>query len=269
MAAGLFLLVSCTQSPFDEGGIVPPTRDLRGTVELSDAADPEGVYVWLEGTSVATRTEADGSFRLTLPPATTTEMGGVFDLFFYVANYKLASARVVIQDGRFLPSRGDVNANNELVRTQSLFKLLRIRTLVDPPGVPTNYEGPIDVQVTLQATLDTVTVVFPKMVGGLLGAIILRRLGTEDVFVDIPDIGARTRAVEKVGLEPRSWRMVFNLRRGALPEGEYEVIPYFFIEQEEFPPGLLASLGPDVEKIGPGYLKIPFRREGGRLVIGD
>jgi hypothetical protein len=39
------------------------------------------------------------------------------------------------------------------------------------------------------------------------------------------------------------------------------------IERADLPPGLLASLGPDVMALGPDYLKIPFRREGGRLEV--
>jgi hypothetical protein len=47
----------------------------------------------------------------------------------------------------------------------------------------------------------------------------------------------------------------------------YEVIPYLWIERGELPPGLLTSLGPNVLALGPDYLKIPFRREGGRLEV--
>jgi len=270
LSACMLAAVGCTSSPVSDQGIVTGSRELTGRVVLSDGSSPDGIYVWLEGTNIATRTDGAGSFLITLPQ--TSEGGsqiaaGAFNLFFYVANFRLAAAHVIVQNGEFLRARGDINPEGELKEELRLFKILSVRTLVDPASVPSDFEGSIDIEVTLQATLDTVTVVFPKMVGGLLGAIVLRNLGTGDVFVDVPDTTGQARAVERVGPEPRSWRMVLDLRRGMLPPGEYEVVPYFLIEQDDLPPALLASLGPDVQELGPGYLEIPFKREGGRFVI--
>jgi hypothetical protein len=59
----------------------------------------------------------------------------------------------------------------------------------------------------------------------------------------------------------------FPFNSQALPVGRYEAIPYFFIEQENMPSGLLASLGENVEAFGADFLKIPIKRKGGRFVI--
>lgn len=262
----------CTESPFNDAGIVPESMQIRGEVELSDGSSPEGVYLWLEGVNIATYTDRRGHFEITLAPSsqgTSRYANGAYNLYFYLANYELASARVAVQNGAFLYSWGDITSEGGLDGTKLMHKLLHISTFVRPTSVGADFEGPVHIVLTLQAVFDSVTVVFPKMVGGLLGGILLQRMETGEVFVDIPDIGARTRSIQKVGAEPRNWVMVFNLTRGALPVGRYEVIPYFLIEQESMPPGLIASLGPSVQEIGPDFLKIPIKRDGGLFVISE
>ncbi|MGH7453116.1 MAG: hypothetical protein ACRENG_17335, partial [bacterium] len=129
--------------------------------------------------------------------------------------------------------------------------------------------GPIGVQVALRATRDSVTVVFPKVIGGLLGGILLKNKATGEVSIDAADAGPNLREVEKIGNEFYYKRLIFTRRRSELPPGEYEIIPYFLIQHDNMPAGLLPSLGQNVEEISPEFLKIPFKREGGRFVIGN
>lgn len=271
LCAVLVLILGCTEGPFDNKGIEPQSLSIRGEVELSDLTSPDGVYIWLEGANIATHTDAQGHFQITLPPplAAPAYANGAYNLYFYLANYELGSARVAVQNGAFLYAYGDITIDGDLNGRKLMHKLLHVNTAVLPAFVSSTFEGPVQVQLTLKAVLDSVTVVFPKMVGGLLGGILLQRMETEEIFVDIPDIGARTRSVQRIGPEPRTYVMVFNLARGALPVGHYEIIPYFLIEQDNMPPGLMASLGPNVHEIGPEFLKIPIKREGGRFVISE
>ncbi len=46
-----------------------------------------------------------------------------------------------------------------------------------------------------------------------------------------------------------------------------EVNPYILLRHEKIPPQLLPSLGINLEAFTAEYLKIPFRREGGRLMV--
>ncbi|MCI0693374.1 carboxypeptidase-like regulatory domain-containing protein [candidate division KSB1 bacterium] len=268
----LGLVVSCTESPI--GGKVDnsPKVQIRGRVDLSDGVTPEGVYVWLEGTPLSTRTDKNGFFQVTLPPARQndpTYANGVFNLYFFVANYRLNFTPVVVQNGEFAYSRGEVDKNGELTSSRHLFKLLQIKTVVDPEVVSSNYEGPVGVQAALRATLDSVTVVFPKVIGGLLGGILLKNQATGEVSIDAADAGPNLREVEKIGNEFYYKRLIFTRRRSELPPGEYEIVPYFLIQHDNMPAGLLPSLGQKVEEISPEFLKIPFKREGGRFVIGN
>lgn len=267
-----WLVVSCTESPI--GGKVDnsPKLQIRGRVDLSDGISPEGVYVWLEGTPLSTRTDKGGLFQVTLPPARQndpTYANGVFNLYFFLANYRLNFTPVIVQNGEFAYSRGEVDKNGELTSPRHLFKLLQIKTVVDPEIVTTSYEGPVGIQVAVRATLDSVTVVFPKVIGGLLGGILLKHKATGEVFIDAADAGPNLREVEKIGNEFHYKRLIFSLRRNTLPPGEYEAVPYLLIQHDNMPAGLLSSLGRDVEEITSEYLNIPFKREGGRFVIGN
>jgi len=238
------LFAACEKSPLEGEISSPPNLQIRGRIQLADNNSPEGIHVWLGSTTLTTRTDKDGAFVLALPPSASGSpvfASGIFNLYFYVANYKLISTPVTVHEGKFLYSRGQVNQNGELISTLSMPKLLNIKT----------------------------TVVFPKMIGGQLGGVLFRELNSGRIYADAPEDNAGTRAVEKIGNEPRLFRFDFNLKLGVLPPGNYEIIPYFFIEQQNMPGGLLASISERAGEIGPDFLKIPFRREGGLFAIRD
>lgn len=272
LLAGAFLLFweGCTNSPF-ENEIQPQPRVLRGQVGLDDRQDDKsGVYVWLEGLELSARTDSAGKFQIEIP--TTLTATGMYRLFFYVANYGLQFVEVVVRNGLFEYGHAGLNASGDLIAPIRLFKILTITSIVDPPQVPRAYTASIDLQVTFRATGDSVEIIVPKSVGGLLGGIFFRHLQTGKIFIDIPDLGADTRERVLIGNQPLSRRQVFqlngtNFRELFLPTGDFEVIPYFFIEQKNMPPGLLKSLGDDVEAPTSEYLNIPFRREGGEFEV--
>jgi len=269
----VLVFAGCTESPFQQKVDNPQGSQIRGQIALNDLASPEGAYVWLEGANVSTYTDQNGRFELTLPQSSQNGVNGVFDLYIYLANYKFATAQTVVQDGKFLFAQADVNARGELSGTLTIQKILDISTAVTPSAVPKDFAGPILVAVTLHAVLDSVDVVFPKMVGGLLGAVLFKKAETGEVFVDVPDVSARTRFRDKVGNEPRAWvQTVFLGRGGISSSGVYEVIPYFFIEQKELPPELISSLGVDVnevQSVEAEFAGIPAKRAGGRLIVTD
>jgi len=272
--AASFLFFTCTQSPFDNA-IAPEPVTITGRVDLLDTTnDEKGVYVWLSGLNLGAHTDSTGAFLIELPKNVNRDLNGVFNLYFYVANYNLRVAEVVIRNGQFLYGAGDITDKGRLKETVKMFKILDIKTIVDPPVVRRLYEGPIDMQVTLQATVDSVSVIFPKSIGGLLGGIFFRHLQTGKIYIDIPGEGADTRETVTIGREPKSRRQVFqlngaNFRSLFLPVGNYQVIPFFFVAHENFPEALYRSLGEHAEDLNADYLKIPFRREDGRFQVID
>ncbi len=266
------LVMGCEKSPFNGDISNPLNQEVRGRVALSDAGSPEGIYVWMEDTPLSTTTNAAGEFVIALPPVASNSSvyaNRVFNLYFYVANYKLSSAAVTVVNGEFLYAHGEVNPHGELIGTRFMAKLLNINTEIDPQVVLSNYSDYINVVVTLSAVSDSVEVVFPKLIGGELGAILFRNLESGRIFTDAPEINAGVRLVKKIGKEPETFSFSFDLKRGNLPIGRYEVIPYFLIEQARMPHGLLTSISQKAQEVGPDFLKIPFRRAGGQFAIRE
>jgi len=266
-------LCACTSNPFGGDEIQRPVYNtITGHLDLSDNAMPDSIYVWLAGTGISARTDRSGNFQLSLPSTgsngSSASGGGVFNLYFYVANYKISQAKVVTRNNEFLFAQGDLDAEGRLLGARRLLKLLHIRSRAFPDRISSDYGGPVDILMTLQAALDSVTVVLPKVVGGLLGGIVLKEKQTGKLIYSIPDIDAKTRLVTRVGTEPHSWRMVLNVIRGQFPPGQYEIIPYVLVQQDEVPPELLQSLGSHVEEIGADFLRIPVKLDAGELVIG-
>ncbi len=263
----LIVFWGCTKHPFDQGEIAGGNREIRGRLMLSDQADPDGIYVWLEGLNISTFTDRDGKFTLTLPQpdlqGTPGGASGVYTLYFYIANYKLATVKAVIRNGEFLYSEGDFDADGDMNYPRSLKKILNVMTSVEPDTVMSDYEGILFVHVTLQALFDSVTVVFPKIVAGYPGALLFKRLSDAAIYVDIPDSTDNTISVLRIGQESFDLYMAYNMFPGKLPVGRYEIIPYFLVEQQNMPLGLLQSLSPNAQALGPEYLKIPFKRTGG------
>jgi hypothetical protein len=264
------ILAGCTETS-SVNQIDSPRRDkISGKIGLSPGVSPESVYVWLGGTSLKTYTDNTGAFELTLPASGRVPPFNVtasFDLYFYLANYKLSSTPVFVEDGQFLYSRGDIGREGALINTRYLQELLKINTLVQPAEVATSYQGLILVEVSLAAFLDSVVVVFPKASGDKHGGVLLKHLDSGRIFVDAPDNGFTRTVVEKIGREPLQYTFDFSFRPNVLPSGRYEIIPHFLIAQENMPAGLLAGLGENVEALGPNFLKIPIRRKGGQFMV--
>jgi hypothetical protein len=269
-ALGLAAFAGCTATP-TENKIDSPRRDkISGKIGLSPGVSPESVYVWLEGTPLSTYTDKTGAFELALPASGRVPPFNVtasFNLYFYLANYKLYFTPVFVEDGQFLYSRGEIGREGALIGTRYLQELLKINTLVQPATLPKNYQGPISIEVSLSAAFDSVAVVLTKAAGGKLGEIFLRHTDSGKLFFGAASATTPPREVVKIGREPFKYAADFPFKLEALPAGRYQAIPYFLIMQENMPAGLLPSLGDNVDALGPGFLKIPIRRNGGQFFI--
>jgi len=271
----IFLIFStCTHNPFDSTKISVPGRTIIGKVELNDRASPEGVYVWLENFDLGTFTNRKGKFSIMLPPPNVQSIVGVtgaFRLFFHLANYKLDSAWVVVRKGELEYSGGDFNDDGNLSEPKYLIKCLNIETDVQPASVATDYIGPINLEVTLQATNDSVTVKFPKCTQGPASIILIKQLEPVEKFVKVLDTNGQAFQVQQdtqsVSIVPTHWMANFRFDPNVLPKGKYEIVPYFLIEQGAIPQDLLNNLGSNVYKPGPDFLNLPIKRKGGKFTV--
>lgn len=272
IAVTLLLNWSCIENPFGgDDEISGGTRSLSGTVNLNNGGASEGTYVWLEGFNLGTRVNAQGEFKLTLPPAGSQSnsggASGVYQLYFFLSNYLLKSSSVVTRNGAFVYGQGEVNKSGALNSAKSLERFLRMNTVVTPATVAANYNGTIGVETTFEATIDTATVVFPKTLAGLLGAVLIRRLGGNDVYIIQAVPGASGSESQRVGRAPYRRGMAFNFITSPLPPGDYEIVPYVLLRRQTVPSLLLANLGGNLEDLTPNYLNLPMKREGGQFKV--
>lgn len=265
LALGL-LLSSCKKNPAGDNEATAGSH-MSGRILLSDGETPSDVYAWLDGTSFAVYTDQNGGFEINLPPVAPNVLvgAGVHTLYFYLANYQLSSVEVAIRDGKFLYSRGGLNSRGELNNSLSLLKRLHIETTVEPAEIADDYQGPVNVQLSLSAAGDSVTVLFPENESP---ALFFKQKETGAVFSYALTVNPAARDSIKIGQEAYRRSMTLNFTPDYLPQGSYEVVPYFLIIPEKvLPPGLLPSLGDAVENFSANFLKIPTKRTGGQLVV--
>jgi len=267
------LTAGCIENPFGgKNDISSGTRSMSGTVQLSDRSSPADTYVWLENFNLGVRAGTSGQFALILPPPAAqggNGATGIFNLYFYMANYELTTAKVATRNGAFIYSEADLNKKGELTATKSLKKFLSINTTLTPATISANSTQLLDIQITLQTINDTVTVVIPESpgTGNLIGALLIRDLNKSDIYLYKTTPLGNIREIVQLHGPPHVRQAALSLLTLPLPPGDYEVIPYLLIRHQDLPPGLSATLGNGLETLSANYLQIPMRREGGKLHV--
>ena len=126
----------------------------------------------------------------------------------------------------------------------------------------------ISVQVTLASDAPPVDVLYPRMVDGVEGPMLLRNLATGEVRMFSTTVtGVEVNDYVRVGTLPYVRSMLLTIPKNTLPAGQYELIPYLLPRGQSIPVDLLDSIGEDISSFGPGYVSYPLRRQGGRLDV--
>jgi len=119
------------------------------------------------------------------------------------------------------------------------------------------------VDVTLQTVKDSTVVFFPGLLNDTFGPLIYRNIDSNKITILGSTVVTFVQSdLDTIDTAPVIRTMVVPLFPGDLLPGEYEIIPYLLVKNEEIPESLIDSLGEDVEELGPDYLFIPMIREG-------
>ena len=267
------LCLACTGNPFFRDRISPEGTEIRGRISLDDGSSPYGAFVWLEGANVGTYADSSGRYVLTLPPAAeTTNLSGVFNVYFFLANYRLQRARVVLRNGKFLYNQADLSASGDLLpRNMVLRKFLHIRIYVDPESIIESYDGYILFAVSLQpaSPLDTITVVFPGLGDEEIARIFARNVETGEIRLLMTDMFSiqTPGSIQRIQGKALALGMKFRWSSGFLPTGTYEFMPYMIIQHDPVPPGLLRSLKFSHDRLEETLLRIPLRVKSAKLAV--
>lgn len=270
----------CTSNPLFEDRNSSSKQTVKGKIRLSDGASPDSVFVWLEGLNLSTHTDDEGNFTLQLPTPQTQPGGGLtgdFRIFYYIGNYEIITSSVVIRNGSFEYGAGDIDTDGNINGTTILQKLADIHTVIQPFEIP-EYDSSrvgitIFVTVTVVPTMNSVEVKMPIGPGGLLTAMIFKEINgsiSDAVFYGNAQLSEPIHVTVT-----RNWQTGIKARNinstpyYTLEPGEYEVIPYIRIIQENLPEGLLECIGENADTFDQDYLKIPVRLNLGRLTVTE
>ncbi|MDZ7341712.1 MAG: hypothetical protein ONB27_10190 [candidate division KSB1 bacterium] len=282
-ALTLFLLMcwiplGCTKNPFDSDRLANSKNVISGEIKLADGVQPDSIYVWLEGLDVGGWTDRTGRFEIRLPSASSrpeASLTGVFKLYFYLANYGLDSAEVVLRQGRVEFGHGDITSEGQLRERAYLKRILNVRTTIIPQLFPefsadtaATIEGQtLRIELAVQAVTTPVTVEYPNCSRGPVAILFIQPSDAGASSLKILDIDGTASHAEPIAETIYSTQKLFitycYLRVGQLASGNYKIIPYFYIRQRGLPAALLQSLGANVLQPEPDFLKIPMKRDGG------
>ena len=259
--------LSCTENPFDDNKVIS-NNSLSGRVELNNNSDPEGVYVWFKVLNVSTRTDSNGFFILYLPSPAKQTCGGlscIYEVYFYVANYQLHSVQIAISNGSVQYAEQAINNNGELKQTVKLLEILNITASFSEPQVSEDNVITFFAFFDVQAPKEPVTVKAdfssPSFAGDpqYMTALLL---DSDKKFVKLlfrEDRGFRTDAIQVGSLPVPLLPVIIVIRPGEIPSGQYKILPFLAIQQENMPSGLIESIGENVQKFNSDFLKIPLK----------
>ncbi len=285
-----FVLIQCTSNPLDSDQISSKYREITGQVKLSDKISPDNVYLYLEGLDVGTYSDAEGKFELQIPSPNSQSGGGLtgaFNLYYFSANYKLDSAKVVLHKGQIQLDKGDLNADGEIKTIKTLQKLANVKINLDPKLFPvpaennniiaeicnfnTGWEKPMSVILDINTLNESVVVQYPNLPQGPTALVYLEKIGTDQKTIytfsvkEVP--GEINLMTESLSHEARTWITGYQINEGDLPVGTYRVMPYFLIHQSGVPDELLNNLLSDLENPAQGVLNIPMKCQADLLTI--
>ncbi|MFZ5518978.1 MAG: hypothetical protein ACOY90_20265 [Candidatus Zhuqueibacterota bacterium] len=269
--AGILIALACTKNPFGDDDISSEAQTIHGTVSLQRDT-PEGVYVWLEGFNLGTFSDTSGAFELKLPSSSRfANLTGNFHLYFFVANYAIDTASVVIHNGEVKFALGDLDENGKLNRTIHLIKLMHIKLAakesVFDDAIPLRDIGKVAMELTFTAIKEAVTAEFPRKTEGPLCIIFMQRISPDNdiqkMVLTNPLALESDLASDNITTDPRYWTGSFNKRTLELPIGAYKITPYCLIHQPGLPDALVKNFCRDKNNPTIDFVNLPMKIEGG------
>lgn len=265
------LFISCTTNPFSKDEkAANNTLLVKGKLLLSDSIVPDSIYVWLEEFDLGTFTDTNGEFKLSLPPAQEQPGGGVtgvYNLYFYVANYEIQFVEVTVNEGMFLYDYGPIDKDGSLRSTILLQKLLNIKTEVSPHHIPADFHGYIYVSLTMNSIKTPTKISAIIDPNDIVSGVFIRNLTKKSEFTSqyfMTSAHIETRYVPTV---PSISTSYYRYNTCEFPKGEYEIIPFIWVEQNNVPSEMIDDFTSDPGSMSLEYLNIPFKRENAIMKV--
>ena len=258
---------SCTSNPFWDD----PNKSeitLSGKVVPENIEAGTRVFVWLEGFNVHTQTNEDDEFMITLNDV-VEDISGPMKIYFFIHNYILDSVTVNFTNSRLSSNQSFFSSSGRLLDTKYLKKIISCNAI---PNIQFNdlfeIEMPLieyDINMHQSANIDIYRFSFGDSLdynSGLIfhdisvDTMIFHRYATfDDDGLLIQD---QTYPLSLDMNEHLIWTYLINTDQLHLPQGEYDIIPYFQVNHPYLPIGLINALGGnDIFSFSEKYLDMP------------
>jgi len=261
----ILFLVYCTTNPFSKDEDTKSnTQIVSGKIILSDGSYPDSIYVWLEEFDIGVFTNGSGEFRLSLPPQQEQPGGGVtgvFNLYFFVVNYELEFVEVSVNNGLFIYNNGAIDKNGSLKDVITLQKLLNVKTEVSPQHIPADFRSYIFVTITLESIENPAKISAIISDNNVISGVFIRNISKKNEFLNqyfMTNSRIQTVYVPTIASSSVSY---YRYETCEYPKGEYEVIPFIWVEQNNIPVDLIDNFTSYPVSMSPDFLKLPFKRK--------
>ena len=268
----LFIELSCTENPFWSD---PPTTvmKLTGIVNTDNNITNAPAYVWLEGLDIDTVTNDNNEFIIELNNTQTSNgnINGPLRTYFYLHNYRIDHATIYFTDGHFSDSQTDFSTDGELLEPVLLEKLVSAETSL-PPIFNTSFEETLKVKLDLDVHNSATWLIGYKRVLSqnmyLPSGVIFRSI----LYPQVIHINRLYHdSIVPLEYDPGSaitWTYEIDSDSLHTLSGDYEVFPFFLVNQDHVPDDLLYSLGiDDIFTINSEYLQLPMDMTPGTLTV--
>jgi len=266
-----FFGLCCTENPFYKNPEeVKTQRTVTGQVLLNDQNTPDSIFVWLEEFDISTYSDANGQFLMRLPPPEKQAGGGVdgiFNLFFYVSNFRIDSVSLAVKNGEFVYGSAGINTQGELIQPVVLQKLMEIETVVSPDTFTSCYDKFVVVKLRLKAFSPQVNIAALTDYEQNISGIILKRIHSQEALTTIIRSHMSQLNTQIIISGFKEYVSYYKYDYCSFPAGDYQIIPFLWVEQLGIPPELFENLGIPPHQISLDYLKIPVKRRGGEFRI--
>ena len=250
------IFITCTSNPFWND---PGTSELllHGKITIEDNNLSTPALVWMEGSSNLNNTDQYGSFSLRIINSQLNElsMSGPVKVFFFIYNYQLDSAIINFTNGRFSNNQSDFSQDGELMKPIFLKKIisgdlqliLLDDSFYDQEIVHLTFNNHFHSNASLEAYKFIWEEDTSNFFSGLIfqnisnDSITLYRYYRSDNYGNIINDQLMPLSFDKN--QQTQWNYFVNTNQIILSAGEYKILPYFRIQNQNLPSGMIDLLG--------------------------
>ena len=271
-----FFYYSCTSNPFWDDG-TKLEENVSGKIIPENMISNTRTFVWLEGHNIHTYTNGEGEFKIVLNTS-SDKISGPLNIYFFIHNYLLDSVTVNFTNGRLSSNQSHIDSNGNLLEIVYLKKILSCSSMLQTELNILESEKPsIEYSIKVHKPADISIYKFQmgdsiNSNSGLIfhnnddASLTLHRFSmvNEDGFLIRDQFFPHSFEIS----EELTWTYLIDSNQLSLSAGEYDVYPYFKIEHQYLPIGLVEALGGTaVFEFNEYYLDLSSDVQAARLFI--